>query len=257
MSWAQIAGAALGMGSGLINSGLSTKQARKNVRLTTTTAKELAKYQYEQEMAQMDKMLEYNLPVNQVQRLEEAGLNKALMYKSAPQNTQTQIPQYQRPDVDFNYKAMQVPDMGTAFGQYYDMKVKSAQTNNLKAQHENIQTDTILKNATAAKALKETAKTDFDLKLAKQLEQYSLDAARLNNEKKEVDVLNSYADNWNKNTDHAIKRMDYQLKKAELELRKEGIYPGDPLWIRLMTKKMSKISKQDFSFKNQLKNFGK
>lgn len=232
---APLLGAGLSGGSSVLNNILGMKQSALNTGATIKHQTALAKYAYGQEMEQLKYMNEYNTPANQKQRLIDANLNPALMYKGQPQNTQTMIPRYQAPDVDYSgRKPMQVPDVGSLYMQYQDFRIKDAQTNNLKAQNDNIQMDTALKAATKGTQLANTAKSQFDLELAKEMKKYSLDIMETSTFRAWSDYLNSVQD-WNvKQQDIDIKKLERQLKSADLKLRSKGVYPGDPVYLRTL-----------------------
>lgn len=83
-------GAASNVIGGLLDFG-ANKQANKQ-------AKELAKYQYDLNMQAWREQTDYNKPINQVARLQEAGLNPQLAYGNGTQaGNATPAPGYQAP----------------------------------------------------------------------------------------------------------------------------------------------------------------
>lgn len=73
-------------------------------------AKELAKYQYDLNMQAWREQNEYNKPINQVERLQEAGLNPQLAYGNGSQaGNASPAPQYQAPTLQ------KVQGFGNAF----------------------------------------------------------------------------------------------------------------------------------------------
>lgn len=80
--------------SGLIGAGSQSSANAKNM--------ELAEYQFDKNVEMWNMMNEYNLPINQMERLRAAGLNPNLVYgsQSVTGNTQSNAPQYQAPHVN-------------------------------------------------------------------------------------------------------------------------------------------------------------
>lgn len=78
--------------------------------------KDLAQFQYDKNLEMWEKQNTYNSPIEQRKRLEEAGLNPALMYGNGSVSTgnASQMPQYQQMGVDLSsnmLSAMQMAQM--------------------------------------------------------------------------------------------------------------------------------------------------
>lgn len=111
--------------SGLISGGMSYKKSRK-----------LAKYAYSKDLEMWNRQNEYNLPINQMQRLEEAGLNPNMMYGQGVAGATGQareMPRYQ--SVNAKYDFAPINALG-ALGLYQDLKIKQAQEENVRANTE-------------------------------------------------------------------------------------------------------------------------
>jgi hypothetical protein len=232
MDWAAIGSGVSGVANsvlGALNSHWDRKAARENVQKTIDANKELAQYSYEQEMAQLEYMNEYNTPANQKARLEEAGLNPALMYESSPQNVQTKTAEYKAPDVDYRgIPAFNIPKIGMEnLNAYMDYRIKTEQADNLEAQRRNIEKDTLLKAANVIIANTTGERSKFELELVDELRKYTLEGAKLANEKQEAEI-------GSLNSKTAVNKVDKALKQAELKLRQRGIYPGDPMYMRAL-----------------------
>lgn len=229
-------------GAATIGSAISgRKTSIENTEKTIAAQKELAQYQYQQEMSQLEYMNQYNTPAAQKQRLIDAGLNPALMYEGQPQNTQTQLPKYNAPEIEYKYEPVNVQALGSMISQYQDARIKNVQVDNLKAQQDNVKMDTALKAAQQGKQLAETAKSKFDLELAKEMKAYSLDIMQTKTFSEWADYLNKIQD-WNlKEQDINIKKIERQLRKEDLQLRKRGIYPGDPVYIRTILQNIPEL----------------
>lgn len=134
-----------GVAQGIINAG----QNRANIDRQNKANRELAQYQYSKDLEMWNRGNTYNAPEAQMDRLKKAGLNPNLVYGSgavAGQSAQ-QLPKYSTPQQDFSY---QPPvDLPKNLGQYQDMRIQNAQLDNLKAQRNAIQMDTLIKAAEA------------------------------------------------------------------------------------------------------------
>lgn len=217
---------------------------------------------------------EYNSPTAQMQRLREAGLNPALVYKNGADNTAGVVRSSDAPA--WNPKPPQF-DLGGAFssglGAYYDTQIKQAQADNLKAQNTVLVQDALLRaaqvlntTATTEKTKVDTATGQFDLSLKSDLREISMDAARQSVEKMKADTKYTLDENERKaamqapNLQKAVEeilmlraqrvntvmereaieerihnlRKDEELKHLDIELRKLGIGPNDKLWERVL-----------------------
>lgn len=229
--------AGIGAASAGVNSWMTNRRSRMDNNKTIRANKELAQYQYAQEMEQLKYMNQYNAPVNQRQRLEDANLNPALMYKSAPSNVQTEMPKYNRPDIDYNVSPFQIPNPLQEMAAYYDVRIKNQQVDNMKAQQENVNMDTALKAAKKGSELQATAKSKFDLELSQELKKYSLEYAKQRND-------NMWRDWMLKSQEWTSKDLENDMKRIDLQLRKQGVYPGDPMYMRMFLLNMKKSRKK-------------
>lgn len=206
--------AGLSAGAGALNSWWQRRQSQSNTAQTIKGNKELAQYQYEQEQKQLEYMNEYNTPANQKQRLIDAGLNPALMYKGTPQNVQTQLPKYNRPEIEYKNQAMQLPQgLGIpAMSAYQDTRLKTQQESLVEQQVKSTEADTILKLANSNLA-------KYDLQYRKKIQDMLVQGINLDLKNKAVD--------W------SIKEYQLDVKKVEGELAEMGIFPADPLLMRV------------------------
>ena len=149
---------------------------------------------------------------------------------------------------------------------YYDVQMKQAQIDNLKVQNTVATQEALLKAATTANTVQNTAKSAFDLGLASELKTYTLEGAKENlrklqtgididlqeNERKAAmnssnlaeateRILNLRASRANteaerKRIETDIERMkgDSQLKQLDIDLKKNGIQPTDNIFLRLL-----------------------
>lgn len=133
MSWltdvagnvAQTAGGTL-MGN-LVNQIFAGRNARQNWKYQ----KKAADYSYQQDLDMWNRQNAYNTPASQMARLEQAGLNPAMMYGTGQgANVAREMPKYNNPDV--HYEAPIINPLAI-MGAYADLKVKNAQVQNIEA----------------------------------------------------------------------------------------------------------------------------
>jgi hypothetical protein len=222
---------------------------------------------------------EYNHPAAQAKRLEEAGLNKALMYgksgspgMAGPVSTpDVQTPQFRSPNFQ----------VGDAIGRYFDLEIKQAQVDNLRADNAVKLEEAALKNAQTASTQAGTQRSIFDYEFEKGLAEVSADYRRenlrnlrqstgiqLRRDEREAAtnaatllesaerVLSLRATRANtKAQKEQIKaqidniRKDSRLKQLDIDLRKMGIMTGDPLHMRILGRILSNTD----NWKNLLK----
>jgi hypothetical protein len=214
---------------------------------------------------------EYNSPRAQMQRFQEAGLNKNLIYGNisdgpAVRSTSSAEWRGEAPQAD--------PNMGLELaGKYFDMRQKSAQTDMVAKQMSIADAELLLKKAqidsTKASTEQTIAQTDgtkFDVNLKTQLQQNSLDAADANLKKTMADtkytlnqdqraaaqnaqsikegverILRSMAERSKiplekQEIMERIKhvRADTRIKNLDADLKQKGIQPHDKLWQRTL-----------------------
>lgn len=207
---------------------------------------------------------EYNSPRAQMQRYQEAGLNPNLIYgqshtADAVRSADTPSWSPRAPQIDFN--------PGTIFSNYFDAKQKTAQLDLVAAQVTATEQQSILTAANTAKALQDTAKSRFELDLASDLRETSLQAAQasldktiaettvtLNRDEREAAmnaaslresaerILNMRSQRTNDASTRAhIKqqienlKVDKRLKELDENLKEKGVQPGDAIYWRVLS----------------------
>lgn len=191
---------------------------------------------------------QYNHPSAQMARLREAGLNPNMIYGASPSSATGNAERIQ-PSKAPEYKW---ENPLTSMSMYQDTRVKQAQTNNLQAQNDAIAAETALKGIQASKIATDNARSKFDLKVAKDLYQYSVDAARQNVRNMELTGIQKELDNAFKSQTlrDNVKKIMYEaqwaqhnlegiqksniLKQLEIDLRKLGIERNDPWYFRIL-----------------------
>ncbi len=222
---------------------------------------------------------EYNSPQAQMKRMQDAGLNKNLPFMSGGSSgggTAGSIPtpSVQSGQFKTNEVGQSIGNAGLSFmNAIYDLDIKGAQADNLKAQNGVIEQDLALRTAQAGR-------TNFDLDFDKEMRSVSADARResLRQVKTSTDLsmnkdvreqlmnasnlkeaaermLNykvgrektgfeiSQIDAETKRIYQGIKLMkqDGTLKRMDIELRKMGINPNDPTWTRVVGRALNSM----------------
>lgn len=218
---------------------------------------------------------EYNSPAAQMARLKAANINPRLMYGNSSNMPAASTV---RSSDSGSYRPV-VPNIDTSgvtnsllVG--YDLRMKEAQTDNLKAQKDVLVQDSLLRGSQIASNAANTARTQFDLQMAQKLQNNTIEQASANLQKTYADtaftldaneraaamqgynistaienILNLRA-NRAKTADERdyiqqqIKNLkkDEQLKTQDLELKKTGIQPHDPAWMRVIIQNLDRIS---------------
>lgn len=227
-------------------------------------------------IADWERNNEYNSPANQMKRFKDANLNPHLIY-----GQQTDSPAIRSSSVEsWKPEAPKVnlsPSVNTLLSTY-DLDLKQAQTDNLKATKDVLVQDALLRQAQTIQTIKssdftgvQTEQGKFNLKLAEQLETTTLEKSRQELQKLRVDTqftlnaderataqnaatLKQAAENIltsrlqrSKTQDEKtlIKaqienlKKDGQLKQADINLKEKGIQPTDDTWIRVLAQYLS------------------
>lgn len=265
------AGAAI-VGANLLSQGLNIGAQAKMNRKTREWNEKMYWLQRQHSLQDWTMQNEYNSPQAQMQRFTEAGLNKNLIYgqtNEAPsvRSTDTKAWNPRAPELDLGGA------VSTGLLSYYDTQVKQAQVDNLKVQNTVLQQDAYLKAAQVIGQLAGTRKTEadtamsqFDLGLKNELKEYSVEAARLANDRTKSDITMTLDENerraamlqptllksaeeilnmrlqrakTSEEIDEIKQRIenlkkDARLKELDIEWRASGLVPSDPLWQRLI-----------------------
>lgn len=133
----------------------------------------------------------YNHPDQQMTRLRQAGLNPHLIYGKGADATAESIKPagyHQINNPAPRFLPTDLTGLQNAIGVYQDARLKGAQTDNVNESTALMQQEAILKQATTAKTLQDTAKTKFDLEQAQDLKDTVIQKAKLENEKLKADT---------------------------------------------------------------------
>lgn len=209
----------------------------------------------------------YNDPKRQMERLQNAGLNPNLIYGTSPTsavgNAGAVAP---AKAADFS-----ADNPLEHLSTYANFGVQQAQTDNLRAQSEVITQDAILKAAQTASTAAGTARSKFDLGLAQELKNTSVDAAKQNLKQLEQRTIETQINNEIKDATKAdlIKKLHYEaanaakilqgseltneLRRLEINLNKLGVQKSDNLFFRILGQFMD--PKLIDAAKDRIKNF--
>lgn len=121
---------AISAATSLANAFMQKKTAESNTDKTIRANKQMAQFQYSKDLEMWNRQNEYNTPEAQMLRYKEAGLNPNLIYGQGSSGNATVMPKYNAPTLQYNYKAMEIPEM---IGRYQDVAMKQAQIDNQRA----------------------------------------------------------------------------------------------------------------------------
>lgn len=185
---------------------------------TNKANKKQAEYQYSTAQEQWNLANQYNNPIAQMQRLAEAGLNPNLVYGSNSVTGNTTSPAESYKAVKQEYDAPQM------LQQYQDFQLKSAQTDNIKANSENVRLKNITEGLNQSKIALETSKNQLDYDIANELKNYTI--AKAISESNIASTSQTL-----KETELSQKRLDYDtalVRKQILEKDLDYILRGLP-----------------------------
>lgn len=210
---------------------------------------------------------EYNSPRAQMQRLQEAGLNPALMYGRGPgSDSAGSINSPSSPNWSPDAPRVDGSGLGESLSRYYNIEQMKAQTDNTRKLGINYELDAVLKTLDASSKEVQTARDRFELNKARELRQTSIEMANqqlrkiyqeneiaLSQEERAAamhepnlmlaaeQVLNMKAATAksivdSKRIQQAIKLMkkDGQIRQLNIDLMKKGIYPSDGIISRII-----------------------
>lgn len=210
---------------------------------------------------------EYNSPQAQMKRFQEAGLNPHLIYGQGNPGNASPI---STPDVQS--PSFRSPEWGNAISAgglsyinaIYDLDIKQAQIENLRAQNTVINEEAQLKAAyrnrsvfdlgleselrpVSADARREQLRqlrTNIDLSINKDIREAALNASNVKEAAERMltmqaqrtripyDIKHTQADTARLRKSVELMEQDGTLKEFDIALRRQGINPNDPLWAR-------------------------
>lgn len=257
----------LNAGSNLLDTGLNALFQGGANRKSRQYATEMYERQRRDALADWNMQNEYNSPMSQMARLRDAGLNPNLVYGHGSAQSPAGVPRGVNAD-SWRPTAPTV-NTGSALSAYYDIQLKEAQIDNMKATNTVLQQDAIMKTFQAMKEGTELRMTEGSdpNNLYESLKQTQLSVAKSmldktraetstlldRNEREALTNVQSLREGveriatmrlGRKLTDQQIQSLDKdnQLKQLDIDLRRQyNIGPNDPLYIRLLTLFLSKL----------------
>jgi len=276
-----IGGAGLGAGLSLVGDIVSAVSQGHQNKMARQFALDMYNRQRADSLSDWAMQNDYNSPVKLMARYRDAGLNPNLIYGNgtnaeASMPRASSAPAYSPHPLDLKGLGSGV---GNAVSQIYDIKLKEAQTDNVRAATTNTIEDNALKKTQEVATLKgagytdaETTKLLTEMPNVKSLSDISVDAAKANVGKtlaetgdiltrQELAVASTamsikeaaarilhmrYENETNIQTKNEIMSRiknidaDTSIKNADLALKKEGIQPHDALWQRKLAQVLGK-----------------
>lgn len=164
--------------AGFFNSLLDSATSVYNTYMTNQANRELAEYSYGKDLEQWNREVEYNTPLNQMKRYQEAGLNPNLIYSQGnPGNSSVTSPTYKAPHLSYAYRAPRVKQAFDALqmlSAYQNAAALDSEIGLKRAQEQAAHAQASDYAASAAFKAKQQAKTEYELELARKMEANAL-----------------------------------------------------------------------------------
>lgn len=192
---------------GVVSSGVNSKTARRNTDKTIAHQTGLAADAFAHDIDMWNRQNEYNTPLAQIQRYQEAGLNPNLIYGSgtASAGNASSYPTYDAPNVSYNYKGFD--PIAPAISAFNDFRIKSAQVDNLQEQNRLIESQ-------ADSVVIDNIRKEFDLALDTETRPYEVSrrSSLSSNEGLRSSLLGSQISNLDSSTEYTRARTEQQLE---------------------------------------------
>lgn len=179
------ASAAAAAGGIIANANLSKKMRQWSEKMT--------QQQREWALADWNSMNEYNHPSSQMARLREAGLNPNLVYGKGADNTAVAVNRSQT--TPWQPNKVDTHGLQQSLFVAADLRMKQAQTDNLRVQNTVLEQEKLLKAATTSQALENAATTKQQREQAQSLFPFDLQAKVGQIQKTEADTAYTLAQN--------------------------------------------------------------
>lgn len=215
MSWLTIAGLT-GLQNGL-NAYMNERNNKANMKL--------AEYKYQKDLEMWNLQNQFNDPVHQMKRLQEAGLSPHLVYGggNVTGNSAGSPPQYAAPRLN----ATQIPDL---LGQYMSARNANESNRLIDAQISQVKAQTLNQLATTPGLEADSAIKKAGAAVATELAKQSVEQSSLTTQKLRNDLV--------------IQGLEKTVKEFEAEIAKRGFTKQDPVWIRSLIQTWQDLSGQ-------------
>lgn len=229
-------------------------------------------------LADWNMMNDYNSPVAQMQRFRDAKLNPNLIYGQGTHGNAAPVRNVDADSWRPNPAQYDFSGVGDSLSRYFDIRLKEAQTDNVRENTNVAVQEGLLKAANIASVSQSTAKSEFELGLAKQLRANVVDASAENLRKLKQEntimlnaderaaamhsaslresaekILNMRAERANTHAERyrilqtvANLGKDAELKDLDLNLKRNGIQPSDNLFFRVLGQFLSGLGLNGF-----------
>lgn len=269
--------------SGIVKSRREKKnqeeQARQN-ELDRQHEMYMYTWQRKDAIADWEREAAYNSPEEQMNRLRQAGLNPNLVYGKGADNTMSSVKNVSPTPSSKPYRPIDTNIFGDSLSKYYQLQNIQANTDNLAQQIALSKEEALVKKATVAKAMQETAMTGFQLQQAMELKDEVVRQAQLNNLKTQTDIEAQKVSTivalernereklantanvektiqeiltsklHNTKVPHEIEVLKTQienakkegvLKSLDINLKEKGVQPSDPIYWRIVSQLLSSM----------------
>ena len=220
-----IGGAIVSGGINALQSVIDRKTQRESDERTIAANQALAEYSYSRDLDMWQRQNLYNTPLEQMRRIQAAGLNPNMIYRSGSVtgNTQGQIPKYSTPRADYHDKSIQI---GGMLDNYQDFRQKQATHDNLKTQTNLVREKAITETIDQGIKGKELGLKGTQLRVAEKLEQYNAEAGDRGVQMHKANLANILESNLKlkaevkqKLTQTEILKLEKRIKQKEMELQ--------------------------------------
>ncbi len=280
------AGAAASAGTQLFGQAIGAASQFFQNRQSQNWSRDMYKRQYADNIAFWEKQNKYNSPSAQMQRFRDAGLNPALMYGGSVGGAAGNASPIKTPDVQKaqfntpNFSGLATSGL-TYINQLYDLEIKQAQSDNLRADNTVKLEEAAYKQAQRRNTEAGTDRSKFDLALDSELRTISADARKEQLRQLKVSTDKTLRDDEraaamnSSNLKEAAERilsmraqrantkeqkanilakrknisLDNNIKQLDIDLRRMGVNPNDPLYMRML----GRLLNQGDLFNNILK----
>lgn len=211
-------GPAIGAATGLISTGINAAMQYDLNRQQKAWNEKMYNLQRQHAIDDFNMQNAYNSPQQQMQRLKEAGLNPNMVYgRGTIDNFGGSIKQGDVKGWQPGVPRVDLSSIGDAFSQIADLKLKAAQTDNLRSAVETSKEQRALLAAQALKTAKDTDAVTFRTMRDTMLLDYQVDAAAENTRKLRAEtssILGSNERSWQMHD--LMKIPTFQGKLAEI-----------------------------------------
>lgn len=260
--------AMINMASQTLNTGLNYAVAGSMNRRALKYNREMYNRQRLDALTDWNMQNQYNSPQQQMARLKAAGLNPNLVYGTGSVVANSQSMPRQTDSKSWNPNApMAQLDGASVIGSYLDTRMKNQTINNLKAQQQNLQMETLLKAAQRTATLQSVDTKAFQLERDKGLYPGSLqiqqatvdkiiqgmDLERQRNTRQAQmqgeQILNMIQQRSlnnltmeQKNAAIDLMRKDARIKELDAQFADKGVRPNDSMIWKIVSEIILKVS---------------